>query len=124
MKRTMPRIYENRKNSTTLTLDEVIDQCNEWVKFKEDFQDETNQVDGPANGKSGYTGKSRDTIDATLDSLTKKLDSLTLAVGQISAPRNDSSRVSCFNCGQKGHRIRDCTEPRDQAKIDANLGLG
>ncbi|KAJ2984988.1 hypothetical protein HDV02_000822, partial [Globomyces sp. JEL0801] len=119
-KELMPRIYENRKDSTTLTLDEVIDECNEWVKFKEDFEGKTNQVDGPANGKSVSTGKSKDAIDATLDSLTKKLDSLTLAVGQINTPKNGSSRISCFNCGQMGHRIGDCTEPRDQAKIDAN----
>ena len=27
----------------------------------------------------------------------------------------------CFNCGKKGHGVRGCKEPRDQARIDKNL---
>ena len=27
----------------------------------------------------------------------------------------------CFNCGKKGHGVRNCKEPRDQARIDKNL---
>jgi len=27
----------------------------------------------------------------------------------------------CFNCGKVGHGVRDCKEPRDQARIDKNV---
>ena len=27
----------------------------------------------------------------------------------------------CFNCGKKGHGVRDCKEPHDQARIEKNL---
>ena len=30
---------------------------------------------------------------------------------------------ACFNCGNKGHRTRDCQHPKDEKRVQANLEL-
>lgn len=35
-------------------------------------------------------------------------------------PRFGTSRVTCFNCCQKGHMLKDCKEAPDAARIQRN----
>ena len=46
----------------------------------------------------------------------KVVTKATLPPGDAIKPRNLES-WECFNCGKKGHKIEDCSEPRDEEKL-------
>jgi hypothetical protein len=59
--------------------------------------------------------------------LMKKVDELALAIKAPNKVESNSSQSransnkyeqECFNCGKKGHAVRDCRKPKDEEKIE------
>jgi hypothetical protein len=48
-----------------------------------------------------------------IEKLTKELEDMKIAISKRPAAVKDFSRLTCFNCGNSGHQVRDCTEAAD-----------
>ncbi|KAM6528534.1 hypothetical protein FALCPG4_009510 [Fusarium falciforme] len=53
----------------------------------------------------------------------KELGHISKYCTQEKAERTDAPKISCYNCGGEGHRVRDCPEPRVDKFACKNCGL-
>ncbi|KAI8403246.1 hypothetical protein FOFC_16683 [Fusarium oxysporum] len=52
----------------------------------------------------------------------KELGHISKFCTQEKTERSDAVKISCFNCGADGHRVRDCPEPRVDKNACKNCG--